>query len=247
MPTHDWTPVAPCWERNPDETEAWRKVPILPSLALNRIELELLGPVGGKLTAVIGVGDGNAALALAALGARVIAVDPSQSMLDMLMIRAQVCGLAIDFRLSDLARLEALSDGLCDLAVAAQVAPGLCDIGSFYASTHRILAAGGRLLINEYHPVRRIWLDEPGSPRLKHSYFQRCRPCDDSPLPDPARPGAELSRVDYQWTVSDHVHFLTAAGFRLAALEEVGEVRQHWETPNLRGLPEQLIIAADRV
>lgn len=246
MTKRDWVPVAPAWERDPDDGEIWRKVPVLPSLALNRSELELLGPVGGRMTAVLGVGDGNAALALAAMGARVIAVDPSQSMLDMLMVRARICGLEIDFRVSELHELAGLDDGLCQLAIAAQLAPGCADLAAFYSAAGRILAPGSRLLVTEYHPIRRIWQPESGSPRVKYSYFQRIRERDETMPPDPTRPGAELGRVEYQWTVSDHVYYLVAAGFRIAALEEVGEVRQHWEVPNLRGLPEQLVIAADR-
>jgi hypothetical protein len=100
--------------------------------------------------------------------------------------------------------------------------------------------------VNEYHPFRRIWKQEPGSPQLRFSYFERSRERSEDDAPDPTSPGSEFSRIDYQWTIADHFYYLTEAGFRVAAVEEVGEVRQHWEMPNLKGIPEQLILAADR-
>lgn len=246
MSRRDWVPVAPAWERNPDDNEIWRRVTVLPSLALNRAELELLTPVSGGPLAVLGVGDGNAALALAACGARVTAVDSSWSLLDMLMIRARLCGVEVEFVRSELTDLSGVSAGSCARAYAAQLLSQACDLGGFYAAAFRILMPGGRLVVNEYHPFRRIWKQESGPPVIEHSYFQRSRERPEDCPADPTRPGAELGRTEYLWTISDHFHFLASAGFRVAAIEEVGEVRQHWELPNLRGLPEQLILAADK-
>jgi SAM-dependent methyltransferase len=246
MDRREWVPVAPSWERNPDDRDVWRRVPILPGLALNQTELDLLGPVGGVSTLVIGVGDSTAALALAAMGARVIAVDPSSSMLDMLMIRARVCGIELAYQPAELPDLAELGDGICDTIYAAQVAAGLPDLSRFYAALFRLLNPGGRLIVNEYHPFRRIWKPESGHPRVRQSYFQRSRERDEAEPPDPTRPSSALGRTEYYWTVSDHFHQLARAGFRVTAVEEVGEVRQNWELPNLKGLPEQLIIAAAR-
>jgi SAM-dependent methyltransferase len=246
MDKRDWIPVAPCWERNPDDGEIWRRVPVLPSLGLNRAELDLLAPVAGRATLVVGVGDGTAALALAAMGARVIACDSSQSMLDMLMIRARLTGVEVSFQPAELPDLAEVSDGAAQLAYAAQAAGSISDLARFYDALFRLVTPGGRLVVNEYHPFRRIWKPESGHPRVRQSYFQRSRERDETEPPDPTRPGAELCRTEYCWTVSDHFHFLTKAGFRVAAIEEVGEVRQNWEVPNLKGLPEQLVIAADR-
>ncbi len=240
--SRDWIPVAPSWERNPDDTDLWRRVPTLPSLALNRAECELLGEIAGRRVCVLGVGDGLAPLALAALGARPTVIDPAHTLLDLLMVRCRITGLELDFLPLELSNLSSLRPDSFDLAYAAQTTTQLTDLGRFYAEIHHVLVSGGRLIINEYHPLRRIWKQEPGSPRLARSYFQRwCEPEEDS-----IGTGNVLGRRECYWTVSDHVHFLLRAGFRLSALEEVGEVRQHWEIPNLRGLPEQLILAADK-
>jgi len=247
--THrDWIPVAPTWERDPDVKEPWRRVAAMPALALNVAEQELIGPAGGRTTCALGVGDGMAALALAAMGARVTVADPSSSLLDMMMVRARIIGVELDFVQTDLCDLSAIRDASTQLAYAAQVTRQLDDINRFYAEVHRILSPGGRLIINEYHPVRRIWKQEPGQPQFQCSYFdrRRLREEEEDLLPDPNAPGASLGRYDFSWTVSDHFNALTAAGFRVTALEEVGDVKQKWEIPHMKGLPEQLVLAADR-
>lgn len=219
----------------------------MPTLALNVAEQELIGPAGGRTTCVLGVGDGMAALALAAMGARVTIADPSQSLLDMMMIRARIVGVDMSFVQTDICDLSALRNSTFQLAYAAQVTRQFDNIDRFYAEAYRILCSGGRLVINEYHPFRRIWKQEVGQPQVQCSYFDRRHPREEEDLiPDPNAPGACLGRYDFSWTVSDHLNALIAAGFRIAALEEVGDVRQKWEIPNMKGLPEQLVIAADR-
>jgi ubiquinone/menaquinone biosynthesis C-methylase UbiE len=242
----DWVPVAQTWQRNPDDRELWRQVPVMPALAFTTTELDLFGIVTGRRVCVLGIGEGCNALALAALGARVTAVDPTQSFLDMLVVKTQLVGVEIGYVQTEYLTLAALPDRSHHLCYSAQIAPRISDLGRFYAEVFRVLAPGGRLLVNEYHPVRRIWKQEPGHPRVRCSYFERRRERDEDGSSDPWSGAAVLERHDYQWTVSDHFYHLTQAGFRVAALEEVGDVREHWEIPNLKGLPEQLILAADR-
>jgi SAM-dependent methyltransferase len=243
----DWVPVAETWGRDPEYREPWRRVATMPALALNVIEQELIGPAGGRTICALGVSDGMAALALAAMGARVTVADPSQSLLDMLMIRARVIGVELDFVQTDLYDLAAIRNETFEIAYAPQATRQLEDISRFYAEVHRILSPGGRFIVNEYHPVRRIWKQEPGHPRAQCSYFDRRRVREEEELiPDPNAPGVNLGKFDFSWTVADHFGALVAAGFRVTALEEVGDVRQKWEVPNLKGLPEQLVLAADR-
>ncbi len=243
----DWVPVAETWVRDPEDKEPWRRVAAMPALALNTVEQELIGSAAGRTVCALGVSDGMAPLALAAMGARITVADPSQSLLDMLMIRARIIGVELDFVQTDLCDLAAINSGSFELAYAAQATRQLGDIDRFYAEVHRILSPGGRFIINEYHPVRRIWKQEPGHPRAERSYFDRRRIREEDELiPDPNAPGVSLGKFDFSWTVADHFGALAAAGFRVAALEEIGDVRQKWELPNLKGLPEQLVLAADR-
>ncbi|HTW92679.1 MAG TPA: class I SAM-dependent methyltransferase [bacterium] len=243
----DWVPVAQTWVRDPEDKEPWRRLASMPALALNVVEQELIGPAAGRTTCVLGAGDGTAPLALGAIGARVTVVDPSRSLLDMVMIRARIIGVELDFVQTDFCDLSAIHDTSFDFAYAAQATRQIEDLDRFYAEVHRILCPGGRFIVNEYHPVRRVWKQEPGNPQVECSYFDRRRPREEGDLfPDPNDPGASLGRFDFSWTVSDHFGALVAAGFRVTALEEVGDTRQKWEIPNLKGLPEQLVLAADR-
>jgi len=228
----------------------------MPSLALNKAEMEFLGAVAGKRVAVLGSGDGMVPLALAAMGAKVTVIDPANSELDVLLVRTQIVGVELEFREAELTNLTPLGKTWCELAYAGQITALLEDLGRFYAEVYNLLLPGGRFVINEYHPFRRIWKQTPGQPRVARSYFERFQPRaeeadeEDITTPGKAVPSApaigRFSRYEYRWTVSDHFYFLTQAGFQVSGMEEVGDARQHWEIPNLSGLPEQLIIAADK-
>jgi SAM-dependent methyltransferase len=248
MNQHEWVPVAPTWERNPDDKELWRRVPVMPSLALNTVEMEALGPVAGRAVCVFGVGDGMAALALGALGARVTVVDPVQSLLDMILVRGQIIGVQLTYIQSELCELAGTRDDTFSFAYAAQVCQRIEDLNRFYAEIARILLPGGRLIVNQYHPFRRIWKQEPGHPQIQTSYFERrrAREEEDDLAGDPTAPDAGFGRFDYNWTISDHFRALSAAGLYVSAIEEVGDVRQKWEIPTLKGLPEQLLLVADK-
>lgn len=241
-----WVPVAPTWEHDPEDKEAWRRVVAMPSLAFNRVEMELFEGVGGRSVCVLGVGEGLAPLALAAMGAKVLVVDPTYSLLDLLMVRTQVVGVDIQYLAVELTDLTGVRDGSTRFCYAAQAGIQLQDLGAFYSEAFRILMPGGRFVVNEYHPFRRIWKPESGAPRIARSYFERRQEKIELDSPTPANPAGMLGRYEYHWTLSDHVHFLVSAGFDIRALEEVGEIRQRWELPNLRGLPEQLILGADK-
>ncbi len=247
MRERDYFPVAPAWEHDPEDPDIWRRVVVMPSLVLNRPEQDFLGVVAGKRVCVLGSGEGMVPLALAAMGAKVTVIDPTNSGLDVLMVRAQIVGVELEYQEADLNNLFALGAERWEVGYAAQVAGAIEDLGKFYSGVAHILIPNGRLIINEYHPFRRIWRQEPGSPRVAHSYFER-RPTpreedEEEVFPLPGKP---FTRHTYHWTVSDYFYFLTQAGFQIVGFEEVGDTRQRWEVPNLYGLPEQLIIAAEK-
>ena len=129
----DWVPVAQTWVRDPEDKEPWRRIATMPALALNLVEQELIGSAAGRAVCMLGVNDGMAALALAAMGARVTVLDPSQSLLDMLMIRARIIGVELDFVQTELLELSAIHDQSFQLGYAAQATRQLDDIDRFYA------------------------------------------------------------------------------------------------------------------
>ncbi len=254
MTDRDFIPVAPSWERNPEDSDIWRRVVVMPSLALNRAELEFLGPVAGKRVAVLDSGEGLVPLALASMGAKVTVIDSSSSGLDMVMVRAQIVGVEVDFREAEFTNLKVLGRDFFEILYMAQITGGIEDLGRFYSEVYQIIVPGGRVVLNEYHPFRKIWKQEPGQPRIARSYFERRGQEVDDEYEDGMKMGLGFaggsrlvsSKFEYRWTVADHFYFLTGAGFQVIGMEEVGDARQAWELPNLRGLPEQLIIAAEK-
>ena len=179
-------------ERNVD----WRRCPADPAVALIREELELLGDVAGRDVCVLGSGDNLAVFALAGMGARLTSVDISQAQLDTAASRAGEIGLDIAFLCADAVDLRELGDESFDLVyTGGHVAVWISDIRRYYAEACRILRRGGMLMVNEYHPFRRIWRASPDRLELACGYFERGPP---SPRPlgrcrgRPARLAAEL-------------------------------------------------------
>lgn len=105
----------------------------------------------------------------------------------------------------------------------------------------------GRLVVSEYHPVRRIWDDTKRGLEIRFNYFdlgphQYDRAED---IPD-AVPGS-LPSYEYHWTISQYLMAVLNAGCELVAVEEFGDQPEAREQgPSLAGLPRCLLIVARR-
>lgn len=240
-----WDAAAPGWAKKHDATERWPKAHLEPSIVLLPLELEVLGNLAGRRVAVLGSGDNIAAFALAGLGAAVTSVDISQAQLDTAAERARANGLEIDFVRADVCDLSALADASFDVVyTGGHVAVWVADLTRFYAEATRILQPGGLLLVNEYHPARRIWAEDAGALRVEHSYFERgphTYHCSDN-LFD--RTPGKIESHEFSWTIADYLQAITRAGNRLTRFEEFGDAPEGWEGAPLAGLPSHLFIAA---
>jgi len=82
-----------------------------------RVLVESAAPGPGERVVDVGCGTGNAALLAAALGARVIGVDPASRLLEVAREDAAARGLDAEFAVGDAAELP-LDDGSADLVVS---------------------------------------------------------------------------------------------------------------------------------
>lgn len=115
---------------------------------------DALGPLERLRVADVGAGTGIATRALAARGARVVAIDPSTEMLDRALARSpQLAAIAADG-----ARLP-LADGSLDLVTFGQSWHWL-DPACRTQEVHRVLRAGGRWAGWWTHARGAAWLDE---------------------------------------------------------------------------------------
>ena len=237
-----WDAVSPSWQRKVDTLKDWRACPVDPTVALCAAELSYLKDVAGKPLCVLGSGDNVVAFALAGLGAKVTSVDISQKQLDIAAGRAEELDLDITFFRADVTNLEGLDDNSFDFVyTGGHVAVWVSDLHAYYAEAVRILRPSGLFIVNEYHPVRRIWKEIPDRLELEFSYFESGPHIYDrsEDVPD-AAPGS-LPSYEYHWTVSDYVMAILKSGCQLELLSELGEEPEAWEMAPFQGLPHVLL------
>lgn len=238
-----WDAVSPGWQERVEAEGAWRRVHQEPDLALTPRERHHLGEVRGKDVAVLGSGDNSVAFALAGLGAEVTSVDSSGRQLQTARRRAEELGLTITFLRADVTDLSQVPDASFDIVyTGGHVAVWIADLHAFHAEAARTLKPSSLSLINEYHPMRRVWREVNGHLELATRYFDRGpHEYDRSDEVPGAKPDAYPS-FEYNWTIADFASALLGSGCELTALEEVGEDEEDWETAPLRGLPQSLLV-----
>jgi ubiquinone/menaquinone biosynthesis C-methylase UbiE len=235
-----WNASADWWREKEDKRGLWRRAAAEPSLVLCRSEMDLLRDAAGKRACVVGSGDNEVAFALAGLGADVTSVDISQKRLDTAAARARELELRLSFVCADATDLQVLDDCTFDISfTGGHMSVWISDIRKYYAESVRILKQGGLFLVNEYHPIRRMWLDSEGlEPR--HGYFDR------GPHKYVSEEG--LATFEYHWTVADHVQAVIDAGCALLRVEEYGGKLddEYWLKVRLDKFPGFLMIAGRR-
>lgn len=210
-------------------------------------ELEHLGDLHGKKACVLGSGDNQVVFALAGMGARVTSVDISQKQLDVAKGRAAELGLEVAFVRADVTDLTPLGDESFELVyTGGHVAVWVSDLRAYYREAGRILSRGGLFLVNEYHPFRRIWKRSVETFAVAASYFDR-GPHEERLSSDvlEEQPGDYLT-YKFHWTVADYIGAVLEAGCRICAVHEYDEECGDWEGSPLAGLPQFLLIIAQK-
>jgi SAM-dependent methyltransferase len=182
---------------------------------LREADAGLLGPVAGRRAVEVGCGAAAGARWLATQGARVVALDLSAGMLRHALAGADRSGVRVPLLQADAARLP-LRDGTFDLAFTAFGAiPFVDDSAAVMREVHRVHRPGGRWVFAVTHPMRWIFLDDPGEAGLvaMQSYFDR------SPYVE-HDPDGTVTYVEHHRTLGDRIRELVAAGFVLVDLVE---------------------------
>ncbi|MEM9097098.1 MAG: class I SAM-dependent methyltransferase [Pseudomonadota bacterium] len=242
-----WEAAAPRWAANADNRGLWQRAPREPELVLCQTERDHFGDLQGKRVCVLGSGDNQVVFALAGLGAEVTAVDIAEAQLDIAAERAKTLGLTITFHRADVTDLSAIpGDSFDHVYTGGHVAVWVSDLGRHYAEAARILKPGGSLIVNEYHPFRRIWRGGDAGLVVEMPYTDRgpFRYLSDA---DVLRPSSgSLISYEYHWTIADMINAVLRSGCQIVEIEEYGSEVSDWEGAPMHGLPEFLLIISQK-
>jgi SAM-dependent methyltransferase len=182
---------------------------------LREAEAGLLGPVAGRRVLEVGCGAAAAARWLAVAGADVVATDLSAGMLRHAVRGADASGVRVPLVQSDAQALPFRSGSFDIVCTAFGAVPFVADSAALMRSVHRVLRPGGRWVFSVTHPMRWIFLDDPGEGGLVavHSYFDR------RPYVETTAEG-DLRYVEQHRTLGDRVREIVAAGFVLRDVVE---------------------------
>jgi SAM-dependent methyltransferase len=214
---------------------------------LREADAKLLGDVRGRRVLEVGCGAAAGARWLAGQGAEVIALDLSAGMLRHAREAADRSRVRVPLVQADALALP-FPDGAFDIACTAFGAiPFVADSGAVMREVARVLRPGGSWVFSITHPMRWIFLDEPGQEGLlaMNSYFDR------RPYVEQDGEGVP-GYVEQHRTLGDRVRELVGAGFVLRDLVEPEWPAGHegiwgqWSPLRGRLFPGTAIFVADR-
>jgi SAM-dependent methyltransferase len=182
---------------------------------LREADAHLLGNVAGQRILEIGCGAAAAARWLVVAGADVVAADLSAGMLRHATAAAETSGVRVPLVQCDAMALPFPDASFDTVCTAFGAVPFVDDSGRVMREVYRVLRPGGRWVFSVTHPMRWIFLDDPGDGGLVavHSYFDR------TPYVEYGDDGS-ATYVEHHRTVGDRVRELVAAGFVLTDIVE---------------------------
>jgi SAM-dependent methyltransferase len=204
--TRSWDAIADDWVAHADAND-YRNLYLMPRM------LAMLGEVRGKNVLDLGCGEGGYARELAKRGATVTGVDGSARLVDIARSRSTP---DLRYLHANANALDAIDASAFDLVVASMSLMDVEDYEGAIRETHRVLRAGGELVMSITHPcfmapVSRWVRDANGA--LDHfaidRYFDRV--AWDSPITDQFRTPV----VRRHRPLADYMAAPLAAGFAL--------------------------------
>lgn len=214
---------------------------------LRESDARLLGEVRGLRMLELGCGAAAGARWLDGQGADVIALDLSAGMLRHARLAEDRSGVTVPLIQADALALPFANGTFDTVCTAFGAVPFVADSPAMMQEVFRVLRPGGMWVFSTYHPLRWIFMDDPGEEGLVavNSYF------DQRPYVEQDSTG-QPTYVEQHRTFGERVRELVAAGFMLRDVIEpewpVGHEQLWGQWSPLRGrlFPGTAIFVADR-
>ncbi|MCI4347852.1 MAG: class I SAM-dependent methyltransferase [Thermoplasmata archaeon] len=238
-------------EKQGDSGDLWHRTLIDPGLFAR------IGSIPpGTRVLDIGCGNGYIARRLARLGARVVGIDSSPTLIERAQAWEGSEPLELTYHRADAAHLPFLTDGSIDLAIANMSLLDIENASGAIRESARVVVPGGRFVFSISHPcfdvdTRSGWLVEVtvGAPTVYRKVTRYQDLHSDSyrwPLPD----GRSATTVGYHRPLAWYVKQLRAAGFVVVDFEEPAPssefVGHRMEREWIEQVPLHLVIEARR-
>lgn len=117
------------------------------------LDRKLLGDVSGLRVLDLGCGAGHSAVALAAQGARVVAIDADESQVTLTRETAEREKVHVEVHHADLADLAFLHADIFDAVIAVHSLAAVADLGRVFRQTHRLLKPDRPIVLTLPHPA----------------------------------------------------------------------------------------------
>ncbi len=122
-------------------------------------ELRLCGDLGDGMRAIeLGIGEHENALAMAATGAKAIAVDPDAGAIAAMRSAAAQHEVTVQCQQADLADLGFATSASIDLVVADRTIDAGDDVGRLFRQVHRVMKSGRPFVIVLPHPFASVYV-----------------------------------------------------------------------------------------
>ncbi len=166
-----------------------------------------LGNLEGKRVLELGCGGGQASIALAKQGAKVITVDPSAGRLDHVRAACEREGVKIELHDGDLADIAFVRADTIDAVVSIYALGSVPDLDRVFRQVHRVLGKDGPIVFSMPHPAfAMVDADAEDPLRITTSYVDR----------EPrAWATDDATGKEYPRTISDLFTSLSRANFRV--------------------------------
>jgi len=117
------------------------------------LDHRLIGDLATRRVLELGCGGGHAAVGMAMRGARVTAVDPDVTQINLARSLANAKEVAVEFHQALPAELAFVRADQMDLVVSVQSLAFTPDLGRVFRQAHRVLRPGGHMIVSLPHPA----------------------------------------------------------------------------------------------